>query len=71
MEKRNLRIHISVDERVMLNDCIDFVIHCLYTDRLIPKDKTDKFQLITKFEVLSNTINNGEVIQDDLLQSKN
>lgn len=65
MEKRNLRIHISVEERVMLNDCVDFVIDCLYMDRLIPKDKTDKFKLITKLEVLLATVNNGEVIDDE------
>ena len=49
----------------MLNDCVDFVIDCLYMDRLIPKDKTDKFKLITKLEVLLATVNNGEVIDDE------
>lgn len=71
MEKRNLRLHVSVEERIILSDCIDFAIHCLYTDRLIPHKEYDKFKLITKLEVLLATVNNGEVIENDLLQSKN
>lgn len=67
MEKRNLRINISAEERIILSDCIDFAIHCLYTDRLIPNSKYEKFQLITKLNVLLAIVNRAEVIENDVL----
>lgn len=56
MEKRDLTLHISVEERIILSDCVDFVIFCLYTDRLTPKGKNGKYKLIRELEVLSKTI---------------
>ena len=56
MEKSDLTLHISVEERIVLSDCVDFVIFCLYTDSLTPKAKNGKFQLIRQLEILSSKI---------------